>query len=59
MGEGGEPRWPNVLRVETVLKPTLTLDWDKVEALQPASADPQRILPVSSLILLIEHTVSD
>ncbi len=28
-----EIRWPNVLRVETVLKPTLVLDWSKVEVL--------------------------
>ncbi|MFZ2169635.1 MAG: DEAD/DEAH box helicase family protein, partial [Methylococcaceae bacterium] len=27
-------RWPNVLRVETVIKPLLTLDWAAVEALE-------------------------
>lgn len=29
-----EIRWPNVLRVETVLKPALTVDWDQVEPLK-------------------------
>lgn len=28
-----EIRWPNVLRIDSVLKPELTLDWDKLEAL--------------------------
>ncbi len=34
-----EIRWPNVLRVETVVKPQLTIAWDKVPALvlDPAS----------------------
>ncbi|MCD6706818.1 MAG: DEAD/DEAH box helicase family protein [Thiobacillus sp.] len=29
-----EIRWPNVLRVETVMRPVLTLDWDAVEPLR-------------------------
>lgn len=29
-----EIRWPNVLRVETVVRPVLTLDWDAVEPLR-------------------------
>ncbi|MFD1625859.1 BPTD_3080 family restriction endonuclease [Azospirillum griseum] len=29
-----EIRWPNVLRIETVVRPTLTVDWTRVEALQ-------------------------
>jgi len=29
-----EIRWPNVARVETVLKPTLVMDWDAVEPLE-------------------------
>lgn len=32
-----ELRWPNVLRVDTVVKPTLTVDWDKLE---PLTLDP-------------------
>lgn len=32
-----EIRWPNVLRVDTVLAPTLTLDWDRVP---PLTLDP-------------------
>lgn len=28
-----EIRWPNVVRVETVVRPTLTIDWEKVEDL--------------------------
>ena len=28
-----EIRWPNLLRIETVLKPTLSIDWDKVKLL--------------------------
>jgi type III restriction enzyme len=40
-----EIRWPNVLRIDTVVKPTLTVDWDRVEDLEidpsqtPMSAD--------------------
>ena len=29
-----EIRWPNVLRVDTVVRPTLTIDWAKVETLE-------------------------
>ena len=29
-----EIRWPNVLRVDTVLKPTLVVDWDRVPQLE-------------------------
>jgi type III restriction enzyme len=28
-----EIRWPNVLRIEAVIRPTLAVDWEKVEAL--------------------------
>lgn len=28
-----EIRWPNVLRIEAVVRPTLVVDWDKVETL--------------------------
>lgn len=34
-----EIRWPNLLRIETVLKPTLTIDWDKVN---PLTIDPMQ-----------------
>lgn len=34
-----EIRWPNLLRIETVLKPTLTIDWDQVN---PLTLDPSR-----------------
>lgn len=34
-----EIRWPNLLRVETVLKPTLTIDWDQVK---PLTIDPSQ-----------------
>lgn len=34
-----EIRWPNVLRVESVLRPTLVMDWEKVE---PLSLDPMQ-----------------
>jgi len=40
-----EIRWPNVLRIDTVVRPTLTVDWDRVEDLNidpsqtPMSAD--------------------
>lgn len=30
---GYEIRWPNVLRVDRVLRPTLVMDWDRVERL--------------------------
>ena len=29
-----EIKWPNVLRIESVVKPTLTIDWPKVEILR-------------------------
>lgn len=32
--DGFEVRWPNVLRVDVVLRPTLVLDWDAVEPLR-------------------------
>ena len=34
-----EIKWPNVLRIETIVTPKLTIDWDKVEplTLDPAS----------------------
>ena len=35
-----EIRWPNVLRVDTVVRPHLTLDWAKVE---PISLDPSSV----------------
>ncbi|WP_305041139.1 BPTD_3080 family restriction endonuclease [Geoalkalibacter sp.] len=34
-----EIRWPNVLRIDTVVKPVLTVDWEQVE---PLSLDPAR-----------------
>jgi type III restriction enzyme len=34
-----EIRWPNVLRVELVLRPTLVIDWDTVE---PLTLDPMK-----------------
>lgn len=34
-----EIRWPNVLRVDTVLQPTLAVDWDRVP---PLALDPAR-----------------
>ena len=37
-----EIRWPNVVRIERVLQPTLTLDWSKVRPLElDASQTPQ------------------
>ena len=30
-------RWPNVLRIEAVVKPVLAVDWDRVE---PLTLDP-------------------
>lgn len=39
-----EIRWPNVLRIETVLRPTLVVDWAKVE---PLRIDPAEI-PVAA-----------
>jgi type III restriction enzyme len=39
-----ELRWPNVLRVETVVKSTLIIDWDQVETM---SLDPART-PISA-----------
>jgi type III restriction enzyme len=35
-----EIRWPNVVRIETVVRPTLVVDWEKVEALE---LDPAQI----------------
>lgn len=32
-----EIKWPNIQRIDTVLKPTLVMDWDKVE---PLTLDP-------------------
>jgi type III restriction enzyme len=34
-----EIRWPNVLRVESVLRPTLVMDWEKME---PLNLDPMQ-----------------
>ncbi|MFU8833527.1 MAG: restriction endonuclease, partial [Wenzhouxiangella sp.] len=34
-----EIRWPNVIRVDTVIRPTLKIDWDQVEVLE---LDPAR-----------------
>ena len=39
-----EIRWPNVTRVETVLRPTLVMDWDAVE---PLTLDPMQT-PISA-----------
>jgi type III restriction enzyme len=41
-----EIRWPNVVRVETVVHPTLTVDWEKVE---PLTLDPAQT-PISAEI---------
>ncbi|KYG06927.1 type III restriction endonuclease subunit R [Sorangium cellulosum] len=35
-----EVRWPNVVRIETVVRPTLVVDWEQVEVLE---LDPARI----------------
>src|SRR5687768_7900787 len=32
-----EIRWPNVLRIDAIVRPTLAVDWDKV---QPLTLDP-------------------
>ena len=39
-----EIRWPNVARIETVLRPTLVMDWDAVE---PLALDPMQT-PISA-----------
>ena len=39
-GKEFEIAWPNVLRVDTILRPTLTVDWAKVE---PLVIDPSQI----------------
>ena len=41
-----EIRWPNVLRVDVVVRPVLTIDWDKVEAL---ALDPARTIVSADL----------
>ena len=41
-----EIRWPNVARVETVLRPTLVMDWDTVE---PLTLDPMQT-PISAQV---------
>lgn len=41
-----EIRWPNVLRVDTVVRPTLMVDWDRVE---PLTLDPAQT-PISAEI---------
>jgi type III restriction enzyme len=41
-----EIRWPNVVRVETVVRPTLTVDWERVENL---TLDPSQIPVVAEL----------
>jgi len=41
-----EIRWPNVLRIEAVVRPTLAVDWDKVE---PLTLDPTST-PISAEI---------
>jgi type III restriction enzyme len=41
-----EIRWPNVLRVDTVVRPTLVVDWDRVE---PLTLDPAQT-PISAEI---------
>lgn len=39
-----EVRWPNVVRIETVVRPTLVVDWEKVDILE---LDPAQI-PISA-----------
>jgi type III restriction enzyme len=41
-----EIRWPNVLRIETVVRPTLVVDWEKVASLE---LDPAQIPIVADL----------
>ncbi|GAB6084666.1 DEAD/DEAH box helicase family protein [Desulfuromonas carbonis] len=41
---GLEIRWPNVLRIDTVVRPTLVVDWDQVDVL---TLDPART-PISA-----------
>lgn len=41
-----EIRWPNVIRIETVVRPTLVVDWSKVE---PLKLDPSQI-PIAAEI---------
>ena len=39
-GKEFEIAWPNVLRVDTVLRPVLTVDWDRME---PLPIDPAQV----------------
>lgn len=45
-----EIRWPNVLRVETVVRPVLTLDWDAVEPLRLDPAQSPLIAEIAPAI---------
>ncbi len=45
-----EIRWPNVVRIERVLQPTLTLDWSKVQPLELNAAQTPQVAELAPLL---------
>ena len=45
-----EIAWPNVIRVDHMLRPRLTLDWDNVEALVLSAAQTARIAELAPIV---------
>ena len=45
-----EIRWPNVIRIEHVLQPTLTLDWSKVGTLELDAAQTAKVADLAPIL---------
>jgi type III restriction enzyme len=45
-----EIRWPNVIRIERAFQPTLTLDWDKVKALELNAAQTAQVAEMAPIL---------
>ena len=45
-----EIRWPNVVRIDYVLRPTLTLDWSRVRPLELDAAQTAQVAELASII---------
>ncbi len=45
-----EIRWPNVVRIERVLQPTLTLDWSKVQPLELNAAQTPQVAELAPVL---------
>jgi type III restriction enzyme len=45
-----EIRWPNVLRIDRVFQPTLTLDWDKVRRLELDASQTAQVVELAPVL---------